>query len=170
MEIITGVERQRRWRDEDKLRVLAEAEQLGARTSEVARRLDINRGLLWYWRRQLRQGRFAVPSAPGPVFLPVQVSDPVPSGPAALAVADANPRIEIMRWTALVCGQFAVLVHRTPEIMLLATNADGTPYPCTTCHPAWPTPLQLVCEQPTKVQAPLADALVADHDTSGHQD
>lgn len=38
MEIITGVERRRRWRDEDKLRVLAEAEQPGARVSEVARR------------------------------------------------------------------------------------------------------------------------------------
>ena len=77
MEIITGVERRRRWRDEDKLRVLAEAEQPGARMSEVARRHDISRGLLWYWRRQMRQGRLAVPSAPGPVFLPVQVSDPV---------------------------------------------------------------------------------------------
>lgn len=96
MEIITGVERRRRWRDEDKLRVLAEAEQPGARTSEVARRHDISRGLLWYWRRQLRQGRLAVPSAPGPVFLPVQVSDPVPSGPAAPAATGADPRIEIV--------------------------------------------------------------------------
>lgn len=65
MEIITGVERRRRWRDEDKLRVLAEAEQPGARMSEVARRHDISRGLLWYWRRQLRQGRLADPAHPG---------------------------------------------------------------------------------------------------------
>ena len=69
MEIITGVERRRRWRDEDKLRVLAEAEQPGARTSEVARRHDISRGLLWYWRRQLRQGRLAARDMAGPVFL-----------------------------------------------------------------------------------------------------
>ena len=96
MEIITGVERRRRWRDEDKLRVLAEAEQPGARTSEVARRHDISRGLLWYWRRQLRQGRLAVPSVPGPVFLPVQVSDPVPPAPAAPTVTGADPRIEIV--------------------------------------------------------------------------
>jgi transposase-like protein len=96
MEIITGVERRRRWRDEDKLRVLAEAEQPGARTSEVARRHDISRGLLWYWRRQLRQGRLAVPSAPGPMFLPVQISDPVPPGSAAPAVTGADPRIEIV--------------------------------------------------------------------------
>ena len=96
MEIITGVERRRRWRDEDKLRVLAEAEQPGVRMSEVARRHDISRGLLWYWRRQLRQGRLAARDMAGPVFLPVQVSGPVPPGPAAPAVAGADPRIEIV--------------------------------------------------------------------------
>jgi transposase-like protein len=90
------VERRRRWRDEDKLRVLAEAEQPGARTSEVARRHDISRGLLWYWRRQLQQGRLAVRDMAEPVFLPVQVSDPVLPGPAAPAVARADPRIEIV--------------------------------------------------------------------------
>jgi len=95
MEIITGVERRRRWRDEDKLRVLAGTEQPGARTSEVARRHDISRGPPWYWRRQLRQGRLVVPGAPEPVFLPVQVSDPVLPGPAAPAVAIVDPRIEI---------------------------------------------------------------------------
>jgi transposase len=95
MEIITGVERRRRWRDEDKLRVLAEAEQPGARVSEVARRHDISRGLLWYWRRQLRQGRLAARDIAGPVFLPVQVSDPVPPE-LAPAVARTDPRIEIV--------------------------------------------------------------------------
>lgn len=95
MEIITGVERQRRWRDEDKLRVLAEAAQPGVRTSEVARRHDISRGLLWYWRRQLRQGRLAVPGAPEPVFLPLRVSGPVPPGAVAFAATVGDPRIEI---------------------------------------------------------------------------
>ena len=94
MEIITGVERRRRWRAEDKLRVLAEAAQPGARTSEVARRHDISRGLLWYWRRQLRQGRLAVRGAPEPMFLPVQVSGPVLPEPVAPAMA-TNPQIEI---------------------------------------------------------------------------
>jgi transposase len=70
MEIITVVKRRRRWRDEDKLRVLAEVAQPGARMSEVARRHDISRGLLWYWRRQLRQGRRAVRGASEPMFLP----------------------------------------------------------------------------------------------------
>ena len=94
MEIITGVERRRRWRAEDKLRVLAEAEEPGARTSEVARRHDISRGLLWYWRRQLRQGRLTVADTQVPVFLPLQVSGEVPPGPVAPAAA-TDPRIEI---------------------------------------------------------------------------
>ena len=94
MEIITGVERRRRWRAEDKLHVLAEAAQPGARTSEVARRHDISRGLLWYWRRQLRQGRLTAADAPEPVFLPVQVSDAAASGPVAPTAA-TDPRIEI---------------------------------------------------------------------------
>ena len=94
MEIITGVERRRRWRAEDKLRVLAEAAQPGARTSEVARRHDISRGLLWYWRRQLRQGRLTAAHVPEPVFLPLQGSDAVLPGPVAPAAA-TDPRIEI---------------------------------------------------------------------------
>lgn len=94
MEIITGVERRRRWRAEDKLRVLAEAAQRGARTSEVARRHDISRGLLWYWRRQLRQGRLAVTDPREPVFLPLQVSDAGPPRPVA-PVAATETRIEI---------------------------------------------------------------------------
>jgi transposase-like protein len=88
------MDRRRRLRDEDRLCVLAEAEQPGARTSEMARRHDISRGLLRYWRRQLRQGRLAVRGASEPMFLPVRVSGPVSSGPLApAAVADA--RIEI---------------------------------------------------------------------------
>ncbi|HYI84129.1 MAG TPA: hypothetical protein VEX11_13070 [Acetobacteraceae bacterium] len=37
MEIITGVERRRRWRTEDKLRIVAEAERARARASSTWR-------------------------------------------------------------------------------------------------------------------------------------
>ena len=95
MEIITEVKRRRRWRAEDKLRVLAEAARPGARTSEVARRHDISRGLLWYWRRQLRQGRLTAAHVPEPVFLHLQVSDAVLPGPGAPTLAATDPRIAI---------------------------------------------------------------------------
>jgi len=50
MEIITGVERRRRWRVRDKLRILAELDEPSVKFSDVARRHDLSRGLLWQWR------------------------------------------------------------------------------------------------------------------------
>ena len=65
MEIITGVERRRRWRDEDKLRIVAEAEAPGAVFAQVARRYEISSGQLWKWRGQVRRGELVpVPMVP----------------------------------------------------------------------------------------------------------
>ncbi len=68
MEIITGVERRRHWRDEEKLRILAELDVPGVRFNGVARRHDVSRGLLWQWRDAQRRGKL-VAEAPG--FLPL---------------------------------------------------------------------------------------------------
>ena len=57
VEIITGKERRRRWSVEDKLRIVAEAEERGARVTEVAARHDVYPSLLFLWRRQVRDGR-----------------------------------------------------------------------------------------------------------------
>ena len=46
VEIITGVKRRRRWRPEDKARIVAETEEPGSSIAIVARRYDISRGLL----------------------------------------------------------------------------------------------------------------------------
>src|SRR4051812_27183677 len=69
MEMITGVERRRRWSLEEKLRIVAETEQPGVGIAEIGRRYEISRGLLWNWRSQVRRGVLR-PEAP-PVFLPV---------------------------------------------------------------------------------------------------
>ena len=75
MEIITGVERRRRWSLEEKLRIVAETEQPGSGIAEIARRYEISRGLLWNWRSQVRRGTLR--PDPPPVFLPVQtISEP----------------------------------------------------------------------------------------------
>ena len=83
MEIITGVERRRRWRLEDKLRIIAETEQPGANVAEVARRHEISRSLIWNWRSQARRGRLT--RAGGSTFLPVKVA----SGSAASLISPA---------------------------------------------------------------------------------
>jgi transposase-like protein len=78
VEIITGVERRRRWRPEEKLRVLAELEVPGASVAEVARRHDISRSLLWGWQRQAR--RRLRPVEAGTQFLPMRIApDALPS-------------------------------------------------------------------------------------------
>ena len=70
MEIITGVERRRRWSLGEKLRIVAETEQPGSGIARIARRYEISRGLLWNWRSQVRRG--VLRPDPLPMFLPVQ--------------------------------------------------------------------------------------------------
>ncbi len=45
----------RRWSEEEKRRIVAEAEAPGASVSVVARRHDLNANLLFTWRRQVRR-------------------------------------------------------------------------------------------------------------------
>ncbi|CAH2603397.1 transposase [Rhodovastum atsumiense] len=92
MEIITGVERRRRWRLEEKLRIVAEAEEPGANLTEVARRHDVSRALLWNWRRQVRNGELALPTTAQ--FLPVQMVAEAPAMPAEpLALPRRQPAV-----------------------------------------------------------------------------
>jgi transposase len=93
MEIITGVERRRRWRDEEKLRILAELEEPGARFNDVARRHDVSRGLLWQWRDAQRRGRL-VAEAPGFVPLRIVPELPAPEPQGSVAVGSINPESE----------------------------------------------------------------------------
>ena len=101
MEIITGVERRRRWRDEEKLRILAELDEPGARFNDVARRHDVSRGLLWQWRDAQRRGKL-VAEAPG--FVPLRIISELPALEAQGSAAptstahesDADSRIEIV--------------------------------------------------------------------------
>lgn len=101
MEIITGIERRRRWRPEEKLRIVAETEVPGACFAEVAKRHDVSRGLLWNWRRQARRG--ALGPYPTPAFLPVRVMGESMLGPPAAGDLartssqrqDAESRIEV---------------------------------------------------------------------------
>ena len=95
LEMISGVERRRRWSDADKLRIVAEADEAGATVAEVARRHEISRSILWAWRKQARAGVLATPDPLD--FLPVVVDavsamDTAASEPSAASLqADAPP-------------------------------------------------------------------------------
>ena len=103
MEIITGVERRRRWRPEEKLRILAELEEPGAKFVDVARRNEVSRGLLWQWRDARRRGTLVAEEA---TFVPVRVvpelpapaspAEPTASSPSADPDVERDDRIEIV--------------------------------------------------------------------------
>jgi transposase len=95
VEIITGRERRRRWSVEQKLQVVGETDEPGARVSQVAARHGVCESLVFSWRRQAREG--VLVSADVPAFLPVQMSEaasPIsPVGPTHLDEKSPAPVI-----------------------------------------------------------------------------
>jgi len=75
--VFSGPERRRRWSEEERLRVLAEAFSPGACVAEVCRRHDISTSLIYTWRSKLRQAHAeAEPSEPSaPTFAEAVVVD-----------------------------------------------------------------------------------------------
>jgi transposase len=87
IEVMSGVERRRRWSREAKLRILAEADQAGVRIGDVARRHDIYPAQIRLWRQTF--GHFSTP----PTFLSVQLveemrSEQAPVTPPALVAVE----------------------------------------------------------------------------------
>ena len=79
VEIITGPERRRRWSDEEKLQLVAEACQPGKSVSQVARERGISASQLFGWRREaIGQGlitdrRLEGRTAKALTFAPVEI-------------------------------------------------------------------------------------------------
>ena len=71
VDIRVGVGRRRRWRAEDKGRIVSESYAPGAVVSEVARRRDITPQHLFAWRKAARAGRLTLAAAESPMFVPV---------------------------------------------------------------------------------------------------
>lgn len=103
MQIITGRERRRRWSVQDKLRIVGELAEPGARACDVAARHGVCESLVFTWRRQFREGILVEPQAP--TFLPVRMLEapsstsdlmpPVPPGPHAVSARPQRGLIEI---------------------------------------------------------------------------
>ena len=69
-EVIVGVERRRRWREEEKLSILGKVGLNGATVSDVARCHDITRQHIYQWRQELRR-KGVLPLTSETVFLPL---------------------------------------------------------------------------------------------------
>ena len=76
-EVLVGVERRRRWPDETRIAIVAEALQPGTVVSHVARRHDLNPSQLFGWLKQYRTEamalRAAAPAGSSPAFVPAVV-------------------------------------------------------------------------------------------------
>jgi len=75
MEILSGADRRRNWSNALKEQIVSETLESGVTVTEVARRHDIDRSLVYRWRRALGVSRTRAATA----FLPVEVAD----GPGA---------------------------------------------------------------------------------------
>ena len=92
-EVIFGVERRRRWSDEEKLGILMEVGVAGATVADVARAHDLTRQHIYQWRRQMREkGLFPAPD--GSVFLALDGPEPAAATavPAQVEIGFANGR------------------------------------------------------------------------------
>jgi transposase len=69
VEVLGGLERRRRWSQDDKARIVEETLAPGAKVTEVARRNGVAASVVFTWRRQARTGRQI-----GPRFAPVRVA------------------------------------------------------------------------------------------------
>jgi transposase len=103
IEVITGVERRRRWSEDDKARIVAESLEPGVVVADVARRYGIHRNQLYGWRSafgvqpaKTEAGR----EAPG--FVPVTVVPEAPEGSVSSAAIEIVIRSFSVRLTGTV--------------------------------------------------------------------
>jgi transposase len=123
VDIRTGVGRRRRWTDEDKGRIVAEAVARGAVISEVARRHELTPQHLFTWIRAARDGNLALQTDDAPAFVPVVPAESEPTSKAPCRERAAG--IEI------IVGTIKVRVRngadaRTVEAVLRAVRRAAT--------------------------------------------
>ena len=95
IELITGSLRRRAWSAEQKAAIVAESFEARTTVSEVARRHQLSRGLLWAWRREARMALAAPDEAS---FVSVRVSDcaePAEPGSGDVAAMRREGLIEV---------------------------------------------------------------------------
>jgi len=93
-EIISTVERRRRWPAEEKLRIMSEALERGAVVAAVASRNGVCRSQLYTWLRLARDDRLpgiSLSARPATPFVPVRIGSLATTAPANGAPAPPPP-------------------------------------------------------------------------------
>ena len=87
--VLDGLERRRRWSQDDKARIVEETLVPGAKVTDVARRNGVAASVVFTWRRQARTVEKV-----GPCFTPVQITAAVePSAEDAKSLSKDDRRL-----------------------------------------------------------------------------
>jgi transposase len=92
VEVLGGLERRRRWSQDDKVRIVEETLAPGAKVTEVARRNGVAASVVFTWRRQARTIEQV-----GPRFAPVQIAAAEAVEGGLKAVSEDDRRIRQVR-------------------------------------------------------------------------
>lgn len=95
---VLGVERRRRWNNNDKLAIVSSVGIDGATVTHVAHRYDVTRQQIYRWRHELKK-KCLWPTGEGAVFLPIDfhvaevaTSSPEPTPPSEVELSLSNGR------------------------------------------------------------------------------
>ena len=93
---VLGVERRRRWNDDDKLAIVSSVGIDGATVTHVAHRHDVTRQQIYRWRHELKKKRLW-PTGEGAVFVPIdfhvaEMATPEPAPPSPLELRLSSGR------------------------------------------------------------------------------
>lgn len=92
---ILGLERRRRWCDEEKLEIVLSVGVGGATVTQVAQRHDVTRQQIYAWRHKLKK-KGLLSALPEALFLPVEFDRPMELAmPTTATCADAPRSVQI---------------------------------------------------------------------------
>jgi transposase len=114
VEVITSVERRRRWSSAEKARLVAAMNERGAVVSEVARSAGVDASLLYRWRRQFAAERDMA------AFVPVRVSPDLNEAAPATAPVCAPPPSPSSSITIAFGEQVRMMIEGAPDAATLA--------------------------------------------------
>ena len=112
IEVITSVERRRRWSAAEKARLVAAMDEPGAVVTEIARGAGVDVSLLYRWRRQAARER--------PAFVPVMAA-PDASEPECAGEAGSAPQRAPASITIAFGAQVRLKIEGAPDAATLSS-------------------------------------------------
>ena len=91
---LLGLERRRRWRDEDKVRIVSSVGVGGVTVTQLAHHHEVTRQQIYSWRHELKKKGLLAPSA-DVAFLPVDISDLRKPPEAQAGIPEAPSMVEL---------------------------------------------------------------------------